>query len=114
MAIIFYWKNSGLVYGVHPDLATAPKLPDGVEHIEVAETPDKIAWPVPLGQAVGKEAWTVVDTTTTPPTLKINSALSIAADPDLEFADVVEKAETLEALKKALVQKYRVPKKKQP
>ena len=55
MATIFYFENSGKIYGVHPDLATAPPLPQGVVHIEVPGTSDKIPWPEPEPGVTGKE-----------------------------------------------------------
>ena len=62
MATIFYWTNTGSIYGVHPDNNIA--LPDGISFITVAQTPDKISWPVPNGHSVGCEKWTKVNLTT--------------------------------------------------
>lgn len=103
MGIIFYWKATNEIYGVHPDLETAPKLPDGIVHIEVPQSPDKIPWPVPVGKNSGHEQWTVVDTTTTPPTLKVNPKLVFEPDPDVELEKAVKAATTLEEIKSALL-----------
>ena len=56
MARIFYWTDTGNIYGVHPSelcdgvvtLDGASKnivIPEGVTWLNVAETPDRIAWP---------------------------------------------------------------------
>lgn len=103
--VIFYWQATGEVYGVHKDLATAPKVPQGVVSLEVPETPDKIAWPVPVGQNKGHERWTIVDTTTNPATLKVNPKFVFEPDPDVELAKAIEAATTLQELKDALLGK---------
>ena len=75
-AEIFYLTDQGRpaarpIYGVHPNSNIS--VPANVGSITVLETPDKIAWPVPAGQLQGKEQWSVVNTTTTPPTLEVKS-----------------------------------------
>ena len=62
MAIIFYHSETGEIYGVHPDLNIA--VPDGISHIEVPQTPDKIMWPIPPGKSAGKEKWVSVNPAT--------------------------------------------------
>ena len=109
-ATIFYRTNEGTpnarpVYGVHPD--SNIKVPTDVRSITVPETSDAIVWPVPTGQTRGREQWTVVDTTTNPPSLKLNPGLIIAVDPDLELKTAIEAATTLQELKDALTGKTR-------
>lgn len=45
MARIFFHIATGEIYGVH-DGVFAGTLPAGIDFIDVAETPDQIAWPV--------------------------------------------------------------------
>lgn len=82
MATIFYRTDRGApgarpIYGVHPDGDIA--VPADVLGFEVAEPADAIAWPVPAGLSAGREAWSVVDTTTDPPTLALDPASADAA-----------------------------------
>ena len=63
MARIFYFNDSGDIYGVHPG-AFSKTLPDNVVFIDVPGSPDKIAWPSPDGVRPGSEQWTRVDLVT--------------------------------------------------
>lgn len=69
MATIFYWATRGVpdarpIYGVHPSgQPVQGGVPAGVASLEVAGAPHDIAWPG------GNEWRSVVNTTTTPPSL---------------------------------------------
>ncbi len=61
MARIFY-KPSGEIYGVHPDGNI--EVPSDVAFIDVAETPDQIAWPILPDGGDGSEQTSRVNLTT--------------------------------------------------
>ena len=98
--VIFYWQSTGEIYGVHPDLATAPPLPAGVASIEVPESPDKIPWPVPPGKTSGRQQWSGVDLSTK--TLRVKPGLRFPRDPNAEIEKAIDGATTLQELKDAL------------
>lgn len=67
VGVVFYWTSSALdhqagdIYGVHPDLATAPSVPPDVDNIVVPQPPNAINWPIPPGAARGREQWTRIN-----------------------------------------------------
>lgn len=63
MARIFYFTDSGNVYGVHPG-AFDGTLPDNVIFTDVLGPPDEINWPSPDGTLPGCEQWTRVNLVT--------------------------------------------------
>lgn len=105
LAVIFYWQATGAIYGVHSDLATAPPVPEGVVHVEVPGTPDKIPWPVPAGQPAGREQWSRVNLTTQ--TIELRPDVEIPVNHDAELRQAIEAATTLQELKDALTGKTR-------
>lgn len=65
MATIYYFGDTGAIYGVHPSgQPVTGGVPAGVLSIEVPEPPDQIPWPSPGNGLVGREAWCQVNTVT--------------------------------------------------
>lgn len=103
MAQIFYWTTKGTaaarpIYGVHPDTPFLDPLPADVAVFTVAEGPTTIAWPVPTGATRGRQHWTVVDTTTSPFTLRLASEATFFRGVRVASAAEVETLVTARAL----------------
>lgn len=47
MAIVFYDKATGKIYGVHPNLGTAPPVPSNIDNVAFPGPPATIPWPGP-------------------------------------------------------------------
>ena len=76
--VIFYYASTGNIYGVHPDLASAPIVPTDVDWILVPEKSDKIKWPIPANVSEGREQWSKVNLSTK--TLELRQDIVIPVD----------------------------------
>lgn len=60
---------------------------------------DLVVWPVPSGCALGQKKWTIVDTSTTPPSFRLNPALKFFKCQPIASAADVDRVAGEEALK---------------
>ncbi len=74
MARIFYRTATGDIYGVHSG-PFGGELPAGIDFIDVAETPDQIAWPVNASGKSGEEF------------ARVQGGVLVAFDPDFDAID---------------------------
>lgn len=81
---VHFDKTSGKVTGY--SLSAVPPTNDTQKVILPGDSPP---WPAPPGCPAGREQWTVVDTTTDPPQLRVNPALIFfLCEPVTSAADV--------------------------
>ena len=101
MARIFYWTETGRVYGVNPDerLRNGTVLPEGIAWLDVPEAPHRIPWPARDGRP-GCEQWSrVVDGA-----LVLRDDLPpVRPDPVETAVAAIGAADSLEGVKAALI-----------
>ena len=97
MARIFYFADTSVIYGVHPDGNI--KVPDDVAFIDVVETPDKVKWPqLPDGRPGNEHTSRVVGGS-----LAVNPSAIPPPDPHAAFDKAIDNAaDTVVALKAVL------------
>lgn len=106
MARIFYWRDTGRIYGVRndgpfpvkPDGTPKIVLPDGVDELTTPDVESSaLAWPVQANGSQGRE------TTTKVLAGKLVARDDVKVTPDEDLSIRIKAAATLEELKDALV-----------
>ena len=96
MARIFYFTDTGTIYGVHLDGNI--EVPNGVAFIDVVEQPDKIKWlPLPDGRSGTEHTSRIVGGS-----LMVNPSAIPPPDLNISLDAAIDGAATWTALKAVL------------